>query len=236
MSLSTHKLLNPTAVRISVNGIMLDAELEMPAEVQGLVIFAHGTGSSRLSPRNIAVARRLRTHSLATLLVDLLTGQEDSDYKKRFDIDLLTERLTAITDWAQHNDMLRDLPIGYFGASTGAAAALLAAAGSQDVVKAIVSRGGRVDLADKVLGELTVPTMFIVGQNDFGVAEVNEEAFLKLKGKKELSVIPGATHLFEETGALDRVAILAAQWFNEYLGANKNGQSKFKHGRSGDRI
>lgn len=219
---SPYKLLSPTAVRIPVNGVTLDGELEAPANAKGLVIFAHGSGSSRLSPRNIAVARRLRTHSLATLLVDLLTEDEDSDYETRFDIDLLTERLTIITDWAYHDARVRDLPIGYFGASTGAAAALLAASGAEDVVRAVVSRGGRVDLAEKVLDTLAVPTMLIVGQNDFSVIEVNQDAFLRLKGKKELSIVPRATHLFEEPGALERVAQLAAEWFNQYLDGSAN--------------
>lgn len=212
-----NRVLNPVAVRVPVNGQALDGELEIPAGAIGLVIFAHGSGSSRLSSRNIAVAQRLRAHSLATLLVDLLTEDEDANYETRFDIDLLAERLAAITDWARHNELVRDLPIGYFGASTGAAATLLAAAGGQDLVRAIVCRGGRVDLAEKVLEDLQVPTMLIVGQNDFGVLEVNEEAFLKLQGKKELSIIPRATHLFEEPGTLDRVAHLAAEWFGDHL-------------------
>lgn len=235
MSSSQHKLLAPTAISVPVNGLMLEGELESPAGAKGLVIFAHGSGSDRFSPRNTTVARRLRTRSLATLLVDLLTEEEDANYETRFDIDLLTERLTAITDWAYHDERTRDLPVGYFGASTGAAAALLAAYGSEDVVRAVVSRGGRVDLADKVLDKLTVPTALIVGQNDFGVLEINEEAFLRLKGKKQLSVVPRATHLFEESGALERVAILAAEWFNEYLGENANGPSGSRRGRPGNR-
>lgn len=217
MNSSINKVVLPAVVHIPVDGVELSGDLEIPADAKGLVIFAHGSGSSRLSPRNISVAQRLRTHSLATLLVDLLTEQEDRNYETRFDIDLLTERLVTITDWACHNDQTRGLPVGYFGASTGAAAALLAASANADVVKAVVSRGGRVDLAAAVLDTLAVPTMLIVGQNDHGVLELNEEAFLEIKAKKELAIVPRATHLFEETGALDRVAILAAQWFSEHL-------------------
>lgn len=224
------KLLNPTAVQIPVNGLMIDGELEIPANAKGLVIFAHGAGSTRFSPRNMAVAKRLHAHRLATLLVDLLTEEEDSSYENRFDIDLLTERLAAITDWAEHDVRTRNLPIGYFGASTGAAAALMAASGASDVVRAVVSRGGRVDLAERAFDTITVPTLLIVGQDDVGVIEVNQEAFLRLKGKKELSIIPRATHLFEEPGALDRVAVLAAEWFNEYL----NGSSNNRRGGTGD--
>jgi len=188
---------SPPLVRIPVGEVQLDAELDVPPGAHGLVIFAHGTGSGRLSPRNSAVAQRLRTHALATLLVDLLTAEEDIDREKRFDIQLL---------------------IGYFGASTGAAAALNAAANRQKTVRAVVSRGGRVDLAKESLASLKTPTLFAVGQNDFGVLEVNEEAFLEVPGTKELAIIPHATHLFEEPGTLDRVAQLAAEWFNEYLG------------------
>jgi putative phosphoribosyl transferase len=206
----------------------------VPQGSKGLVVFAHGTGSGRLSPRNIMVAKRLRSHSLATLLVDLLTMEEEAGYEKRFDISLLTERLSAITDWAVHGQQTGHLPIGYFGASTGAAASLLAAADNPDVVRAIVSRGGRVDLAGDAPEVLGVPVMLIVGQNDFGVLEANEEAFLKLKGKKELSIIPKATHLFEEPGALDRVAILAAEWFNTYLGISSNGPTD-RRGKFGNR-
>lgn len=224
------RLLNPTTVRIPVNSVTLDGDLEVPTNAKGLVIFAHGAGSSRLGPRNIEVARRLRAHSLATLLVDLLTEEEDQDYEMRFDIDLLTERLTAITDWAEHDVRAKDLPIGYFGASTGAAAALLAASGAQDVVRAVVCRGGRVDLAGQALDTVTVPTLLIVGQRDYGVIEVNQAAFLRLPGKKELSIIPRATHLFEEIGTLERVAVLAAEWFNEYLNEPPNN----RRGRTGD--
>jgi putative phosphoribosyl transferase len=154
---------------------------------------------------------------LATLLVDLLSEAEDTDYQARFDLPLLAERLDTITDWVTHDERTEHLSIGYFGASTGAAAAMIAAEGAEDTVKAVVSRGGRVDLAHGTAEVLKVPTLFIVGQEDYGVREANEEVFLKLKCKKELAVIPKATHLFEEPGALERVAELAAQWFKEYL-------------------
>ena len=228
-----NKILEGSAVRIPFGSVILEGELEAPQGSKGLVIFAHGAGSGRLSPRNIMVAKRLRAHSFATLLVDLLTDEEEAGYEKRFDINLLTERLLAITDWAANIPQTGDLPIGYFGSSTGAAAALLAAAENPDVVRAIVSRGGRVDLAGDALDVLSVPTMLIVGQNDFGVLEANEEAFLELKGKKELSIIPHATHLFDEPGALDRVAILAAEWFNTYLGISGNGPAD-RRGKFGD--
>lgn len=206
-------------VRIPINKVQLTGDLAIPPKAKGLVIFAHGSGSSRLSPRNTFVAQRLQNENLATLLVDLLSEAEDTDYQARFDIPLLAERLDAITDWTTHDDRTEHLTIGYFGASTGAAAAMIAAEGAEDTVKAIVSRGGRVDLAYETAEVLKVPTLFIVGQEDYGVREANEEVFLKLKCKKELALVPKATHLFEEPGTLERVAELAAQWFKEYLGS-----------------
>jgi dienelactone hydrolase len=210
-------LTQPPIVHIPINSIELEGELLVPPDAKGLVIFAHGSGSSRHSPRNKFVAQVLRKHSLATLLVDLLSEEEDSDYQNRFDISLLTERLIVITDWATHNEVTANLNIGYFGASTGAAAAMLAAVGAEDIVKAIVCRGGRVDLAYKATDTLRAPTLLIVGQQDYGVREANEDVFLKLKSKKEIAEIPNATHLFEEPGALDRVAQLASEWFQDYL-------------------
>ncbi len=205
-------------VDIPINKHTLESELTVPAEAIGLVIFAHGSGSSRHSPRNKHVANRLVQDSLATLLVDLLTEEEDINYQTRFDIELLAERLTAITDWATHDARTEHLSIGYFGASTGAAAALFAARGAEDTIKAVVSRGGRVDLANEVIKDLRVPTLLIVGQEDYGVREANEETFLCLTCPKELAVIPHATHLFEEPGTLRRVADLAADWFTKYIG------------------
>jgi pimeloyl-ACP methyl ester carboxylesterase len=212
-----HKERVETLVRIPINNIELEGELVIPPNAKGLVIFAHGSGSSRHSPRNQFVAKKLQTDTLATLLVDLLSEVEDIDYQARFDIGLLTERLVIITDWVAHDDRTNDLGIGYFGASTGAAAAMLAAKGAEDTIMAIVSRGGRVDLAEATAKTLKVPTLLIVGRDDYGVLEANNEVFLKLRCKKELAVIPKATHLFEEPGTLERVADLAANWFRQYL-------------------
>lgn len=206
-----------TSVRIAFDSVHLIAEIAVPQSAQGLVIFAHGSGSSRRSPRNKLVAEKLRRRNLGTLLVDLLTENEDTDYSLRFDIDLLTERLVFITDWAARHPATEHLKIGYFGASTGAAAALLAATAEPNIVMAIVSRGGRVDLAGGAPKRLQAPTMLIVGEHDLGVREANEEFFLELKCKKELAIIPKATHLFEEPGALEQVAEHAAEWFSKYL-------------------
>lgn len=205
-----------TAVRIQLPGAALNGILEIPEGAKSLVIFAHGSGSSRLSPRNSFVARHLQEGGLGTLLVDLLTQSEDEDYQKRFDIELLTERLIAVTDWSGENESTKNLRIGYFGASTGTAAALQAAAKLKNKAAAIVSRGGRVDLAPNIK-KVKAPTLLIVGSHDYAVLELNETAFLELPGPKEIAIIPGATHLFEETGALARVAELASSWFKQYL-------------------
>lgn len=204
---------NTTIVQIQIDGLELEGELVIPPSPIGLVIFAHGSGSSRHSPRNRFVAQYLHGAPLATLLVDLLLEKEDADYERRFDIGLLTERLTAITKWTQEFEQTKHLPVGYFGASTGAAAAMFAAADEKNAVKALVSRGGRVDLAYDVVELLKAPTLLIVGQEDYDVREANEEVFLKLKCYKEIAVVPKATHLFEEPGALERVAELASDWF-----------------------
>lgn len=221
MNIEPYKLTHTPLVHIPVNGIELEGELTVPHGAKGLIIFAHGSGSSRRSPRNQEVARKLQRDSFATLLVDLLSEAEDQDAQNRFDIGLLTDRLVAITAWALRSGQAEYLPIGYFGASTGAAAALRAAARADGVVRAIVSRGGRVDLAEDVTDSLRVPTLLVVGQYDRGVLEANANAFLKLQGKKELAEIPRATHLFEEPGALERVAELASQWFKEYIGGQE---------------
>jgi putative phosphoribosyl transferase len=218
MKTQSLKLKPSPLVNIPINSIQLEGELAIPPNAKGLVIFAHGSGSSRLSPRNIFVAQKLQKGGLATLLVDLLSEAEDADYQSRFDIPLLAERLTAITDWVVHNQRTEYLLVGYFGASTGASAAMMAAIGAEDTVKAMVSRGGRVDLAYETAETLKVPTLLIVGQEDYGVREANEEVFLKLKCEKKLAVIPKATHLFEEPGTLERAADLASAWFREYLG------------------
>ncbi|HET19407.1 MAG TPA: alpha/beta hydrolase [Chromatiales bacterium] len=208
--------------------ILLDDEpheglLGLPAHPLGLVLFAHGSGSSRLSPRNTQVARVLQSRGIATLMFDLLTEEEDRVYATRFDIALLSHRLLGATRWVRQQEETRDLPLGYFGASTGAAAALIAAATLCDEIRAVVSRGGRPDLAMQVLAEVTTPTLMLVGGLDFPVIEMNEAAYQQLGGPKELRIIPGATHLFEEPGTLEQVADAAAEWFARHLPAIMEG-------------
>jgi predicted phosphoribosyltransferase/alpha-beta hydrolase superfamily lysophospholipase len=205
------------AVQISAGGMRLPGDLRMPPSPVGLVIFAHGSGSSRLSPRNVQVATTLNGAGLATLLFDLLTEDEAADRGNVFDIDLLGERLVAATRWAQRDPSLAGLPFGYFGASTGAAAALCAAADLGGDIRAVVSRGGRPDLAEHRLAEVTAPTLLIVGGEDRVVLELNEAAAASLRCPHRLEIVAGATHLFEEPGALERVADLASRWFSEQL-------------------
>jgi dienelactone hydrolase len=208
-------------VRIPSNSVTLEGMLVVPAKAEGMVLFAHGSGSSRHSPRNNFVAKVLRESGIGTLLIDLLTEREDAVYKTRFDINLLTERLTAATKWLMAQPQTKELMIGYFGASTGAAAALEAAAVLGPVIGAVVSRGGRPDMAGPALDRVKVPTLLIVGGNDDVVIELNQQAYERLGGKKELIIIPGATHLFEEPGTLEEVARLAADWFKRYLGSGR---------------
>jgi dienelactone hydrolase len=205
-------------VRIPAGPAELEGALRLPDNPGGLVIFAHGSGSSRHSPRNNFVARVLNDGGLATLLTDLLTAEEDRDYRVRFDIGLLTERLLAATAWARSDPRTADLPVGYFGASTGAAAALLAAA-REAAVGAVVSRGGRPDLAGEALERVAAPVLLIVGGEDHGVIELNEEAYERLRCRKELVIVAGATHLFEEPGTLAEAAGHAAAWFAANLAA-----------------
>ena len=188
----------------------------MPPGAKGIVLFAHGSGSSRLSPRNAYVARVVREAGIGTLLFDLLTEDEASDRGNVFDIDFLATRLKAATDWARDIASAKGLGIGYFGASTGAAAALVAAA-DDETIGAIVSRGGRPDLAGPALPKVKAPTLLIVGGEDTDVVELNEEAYERLTCKKELRIVPGATHLFEEPGTLEEVARLARDWFQLHL-------------------
>ncbi|MER0203724.1 MAG: alpha/beta hydrolase [Nitrosomonas sp.] len=203
-----------TTVKIPAGSVELSGELVLPPEESGVVLFAHGSGSSRFSPRNTYVANVLQQHGIGTLLFDLLTRAEDQDYAQRFDIDLLTQRLLAATDWLQKNPETKALKAGYFGASTGAAAALQVAAQIQDAVAAVVSRGGRPDLAGAVaLNQVTAPTLLIVGSADHGVIELNEQAYALMTCVKKLVLVPGATHLFEEPGTLEQVAQFAADWF-----------------------
>ncbi|MER0217009.1 MAG: alpha/beta hydrolase [Nitrosomonas sp.] len=202
-----------TTVKIPAGSVELSGELVLPPEASGVVLFAHGSGSSRFSPRNTYVAEVLQQHGIGTLLFDLLTRAEDQDYAQRFDIDLLTQRLLAATDWLQKNPETKALKAGYFGASTGAAAALQAAAKMQDAIAAVVSRGGRPDLAGEIaLNQVTAPTLLIVGSADHGVIELNEQAYALMTCVKKLVLVPGATHLFEEPGTLEQVAQFAADW------------------------
>jgi len=204
-------------VEIPADGAQLRGDLRVPPAPIGLVVFAHGSGSSRLSPRNVQVAAALNVSRLATLLFDLLSDEEAIDRHNVFDIPLLGRRLEAATRWAHQDPQLAALPIGYFGASTGAAAALCAAADLGSGIRAVVSRGGRPDLAADRLPEVTAPTLLIVGGADRGVIELNEQAHAALRCVKELAIVPGATHLFEEPGALEQVAALAGRWFAEQL-------------------
>jgi len=204
-------------VHIQANAATLEGALGIPAGAHGLVLFAHGSGSSRHSPRNKSVAEVLGKAGLGTLLIDLLTREEDADYKTRFDIDLLTDRLEAATHWLTERAQTKNLLIGYFGASTGAAAALQAAASLEDRIRAVVSRGGRPDLAWEALDRVRAPTLLIVGGLDDIVIELNQKAYGRLRAEKQLVIVPGAGHLFEEPGALPEVARLAAEWFKRYL-------------------
>jgi dienelactone hydrolase len=208
-------------VRVPTAGLELEGHLTVPNGAHGVVLFAHGSGSSRHSPRNQYVARVLRQAGLGTLLIDLLTADEESvdQYTRhlRFDIELLTLRLIGATDRLRQQPLTYELPIGYFGASTGAGAALMAAAERPDVVRAVVSRGGRPDLAGPALMRVHAPTLLIVGGADTPVIDLNERALQLLEGEKELRIVPRATHLFEEPGALEEVARLAADWFARHM-------------------
>jgi dienelactone hydrolase len=208
-------------IRITIGTGWIDGDLVVPAGATGLVVFAHGSGSSRFSVRNKAVAARLRQAGLATLLIDLLTRSEEAfDAESgalRFDIQLLAQRVVHALDRIAENEAVHGLPIGLFGASTGAAAALVAAAQRPQKVGAVVSRGGRPDLADAVLSSVKAPTLLIVGGYDRDVLRLNEGAYALLRCEKALEVVPGATHLFEEPGTLDAVADLAAKWFSRHL-------------------
>ena len=217
MQTDAHK---ETPVHIPVDGVTLEGALAVPAKATGLVLFVHGSGSSRFSPRNNFVARELRNAGLGTLLIDLLTRVEDQDYERRFDIPLLTQRVLRVTAWLRAQPETKHLALGYFGASTGAAAALQAAADPANKVSTVVSRGGRPDLAGaKALGQVRCPALLIVGGHDDVVIELNQQAHARLDCPKELVIVPGATHLFEEPGTLEQVATLAADWFGRHLRA-----------------
>lgn len=204
-------------VHIPVEQMYLTGELTVPANSRALIIFVHGSGSSHASPRNQLVAGRLQQAGFATLLFDLLAPHEGDDLKKRFDIPLLTQRLITVTNWAIKEPSIQHLPIGYFGASTGAAAALQAAVALPQYIQAIVSRGGRPDMAGKVLPLVKAPVLLLVGSHDMEVAELNRIALEEMACTKELTLIPGATHLFEEPGTLELVIVYSLEWFTKHL-------------------
>jgi dienelactone hydrolase len=209
------------SVKVTAGPVTLDGDMSVPDGARAIVLFAHGSGSSRMSPRNRYVARVLNRARLATLLLDLLTPEEelydDQTGRLRFDIGFLARRLVIVTDWLTQQPELRHLRIGYFGASTGAAAALVAAAERTELVGAVVSRGGRPDLAGSALRLVRAPTLLIVGGNDLQVLELNRAALDELRCEKQLVIVPHATHLFEEPGALEAVAQLAREWFDRHL-------------------
>ncbi len=208
-------------ITISINNKNINGNMEIPTAAEGIVLFAHGSGSSRFSSRNRYVAKILNENNLGTLLFDLLTEEEEKvdiyTAEYRFNIRLLAERLITVTDRLLKDKSINGLKVGYFGASTGAAAALIAAAKKSDIIFAVVSRGGRPDLAMESLPEVKAPTLLIVGGEDFQVIELNKTALRMINAKKKLEIIPGATHLFEEQGALEKVAALSAKWFIENL-------------------
>ncbi len=219
--IDTRSKMQQRALVIDIGSIELLGDLSTPRDARGVVVFAHGSGSSRTSPRNQAVARKLNDAGFATLLFDLLTPSEEVREQGggalRFDVDRLAKRLVAAIDHLDQDLALRALPLGFFGASTGAAAALIAATLRPERVRAIVSRGGRPDLAERVLDRVRAPTLLIVGGADPVVLELNRSAFARLGGAKELHIVPGAAHLFEEQGALDEVAASARSWFARHL-------------------
>lgn len=205
------------SVRITVGSVRLEGALNVPGGADAVVLFAHGSGSSRFSPRNNYVAEVLQKAGLATLLFDLLTEQEDRIYENRFNIPLIGHRLIIATKWIEDYSETKRRRIGYFGASTGAAAALLAAAEMGEDIAAIVSRGGRPDLAEPYLHSVHAPTLLIVGERDDVVIKLNQDAFQRITAEKDLVIVPGASHLFEEPGTLEEVARLATNWFTKYF-------------------
>jgi pimeloyl-ACP methyl ester carboxylesterase len=226
MDSSSNNYRRDAEVRIPVDSIYLEGKLSIPEGARGIVVFVHGSGSSRHSPRNKYVANELQKGGLGTLLFDLLTVEEERvdmiTRHLRFDIELLSKRLVDVTGWLLSRQDTQNLNIGYFGASTGAAAALIAAKEYADIIKAVVSRGGRPDLAENTLMDVKAPTLLIVGERDTEVINLNRWALDRIVIlEKELKIIPGATHLFEEQGALEEVARLAGEWFKRYLSCQK---------------
>ncbi|GAA4281667.1 dienelactone hydrolase family protein [Gaetbulibacter aestuarii] len=212
------KTIEHQSIKIPVGDKELQGILTIPVDAKGLVIFSHGSGSSHLSPRNQSVSNKLNDHDFATLLFDLLTPEEDQIYSNRFDIRMLSERLITATEWAHNQEPLKDLPIGYFGASTGAASALNAAGALRSHIKAVVSRGGRPDLADaQLIKNVSASVLLLVGGWDRQVIPLNQVAFRLLPNSAKLEIIPGATHLFEEPGKLEQVTETSIRWFQNYL-------------------
>jgi putative phosphoribosyl transferase len=216
-------------VEVPIGDVELAGDLAVPSDARGVVVFAHGSGSGRFSPRNRAVAHVLVEAGLATLLLDLLTAAEEAEDTRtarlRFDIALLAQRMISAIDWLASETTVAELPVGCFGASTGAAAALIGAAERPKGVAAVVSRGGRPDLAAGALRRVTAPTLLIVGAKDTEVILLNRQAQAQLAGESRLEIVPGASHLFEEPGALERVSALAREWFLRYLTADRSGGS-----------
>ena len=226
MRLQTSSAMAPHDVReVCIPPIGLAGTLHIPKAAHSLVAFVHGSGSSRLSPRNMAVANALNARGIATLLFDLLAPEEEADRANVFDIPLLADRLVDAIGWLETEPLVGQLPLGLFGASTGAAAALVAASRLPHRVGAVVSRGGRPDLAGDALDKVRAPTLLIVGGVDFGVIELNEQAFAQLRAPKALEVVPNASHLFPERGALEAVIGLAARWFERHLGPDQPGRA-----------
>lgn len=211
---------------VRIPPIGLAGTLRIPHGAYALVVFAHGSGSSRHSPRNMAVAEALNDQGIATLLFDLLTAEEETDRANVFDISMLAKRLVHVVNWLRHEPVVGGLPLGLFGASTGAAAALVAASQLGERVGAVVSRGGRPDLAGEALDQIRTPTLLVVGGIDFVVIELNEQAFARLRGPKALDIIPGASHLFPEPGAMEAVIRHAGSWFQRHLGSPSTVQAE----------
>jgi pimeloyl-ACP methyl ester carboxylesterase len=205
------------SLKIKVGEVVLEGELTLPENPSGLIIFSHGSGSSRFSPRNRLVSQFLNKNGFGTFLFDLLTQEEDQDYDIRFDIKLLSNRLEEVTRYLLKLPEFKNLAFGYFGASTGAASALIAASKLQHKIIAVVSRGGRPDMASGYLKNVKAPTLLIVGELDFDVLNLNKQALMEIGGRKSLEIIEGATHLFEEPGTLEQVAELSLDWFNQNL-------------------
>lgn len=214
------------SIEIPLKEVTLKGELAIPKGADGVVIFSHGSGSSRFSPRNKFVAEMLHQQNFGTLLFDLLTEEEDTIYENTFNIDLLTSRLIEVTDWLLHEKNLKGIPIGYFGASTGAASALGAAAHFKNKIKAVVSRGGRPDLALNHLHSVTAPTLLLVGELDYPVIEMNKLAISRLLCEKDMQIISSATHLFKEPGKLIEVVELSISWYKEHLAKQKHATEK----------